>query len=66
MRREELSEQQQETNRLLKYFWEEKGDLERWVEWDTNPHIPPEVRKVWQDYKTAERILSLVINGLQD
>jgi hypothetical protein len=55
--------------RMLRYFWEEKGDLERysgWVEmqpWLREHH--PEIIKAWDDYKMAGRILTAVIRAAE-
>ena len=52
---------------MLRYFWQEKGDLERWVDFK-RPEVVgefPEVIKAWNDYKAAEGILSAVIQGLK-
>ena len=51
----------------IQYFWQEKGDLERF---DFEKLIPkleieyPEVLKAWRDYKASIKILDLVIENL--
>jgi len=53
-----------DTNLQLKYFWQERGNLERWVGWQTAKDIPPEVLKAHADYVTARNILDAVIEAL--
>jgi hypothetical protein len=52
---------------VLVYFWEEKGDLERFTGWEElQPALHlhhPEILKAWNDYKTAKRLLSAVLRG---
>lgn len=54
----------------IQYFWQEKGDLERWVGWndpETQQRIIaacPELVKLWNDYKTAERLLNLIVENI--
>jgi len=53
---------------MLKYFWNEKGDIERYC--DFEEIIPllqihhPELLKVWYDYKANIKLLDIVINNL--
>ena len=51
----------------IRYFWETKGDIERWSSFDREKVAKrfPEIIKAWDDYKTAERMLSAVIRGAQ-
>ena len=55
--------------RMVKYFWDEKGDVKRWAEW--NEHLAdfekefPELVKVVQDYDMAKKILNAVIKGIE-
>lgn len=49
---------------LIQYFWEEKGDLERWVHWHNLKHEYPEVERAWDEYKRAKRLLDLEIKAL--
>lgn len=53
---------------MLKYFWEEKGNIERYVGFEAmKPKLQeqfPEVLKAWNDYKTSERIFDAVITSL--
>ena len=52
----------------LRYFWEQKDDLERYTGW--NKLLPdllvkyPEVVSAWEQYKTAQRMLTAVLRGL--
>lgn len=52
----------------LKYFWEEKGDLERYVYFEElKPQIQeqhPELLKAWYDYKTSIKIMDVVVKSL--
>lgn len=50
------------------YFWEEKGDLERCVSWREmkvwlRDHHP-DVLTAWENYKQAQRILTLEIKAM--
>ena len=53
----------------LQYFWEEKGDLERFTGFEKLTPIlekeRPEVLKAWNDYKASIRILDIVIKNLE-
>jgi len=52
----------------LKYFWEEKGDLERFCDFELlKPQIQeqfPELLKAWYDYRTSIKILNAVVKSL--
>lgn len=52
----------------LKYFWEEKRDLERLYTFDElKPKIQeefPEILKAWYDYKASIKIMTAVINTI--
>lgn len=56
-----------EDARMLDYFWNEKGDLERWSNWHARREAiresHPEIIKAWEDYKVARRMLSVVIKA---
>ena len=49
---------------MVKYFWTEKRDFERWVDWDIEKakEYCPEMLKAWEDFKISEKILNAVIN----
>jgi hypothetical protein len=49
---------------MLRYFWEQKGDLERYTSFEKAIAEFPEVGKAWADYKMAEKILSAVLRGV--
>lgn len=53
-----------DTNTMLRYFWQQKGDLTRWTGWSQAPDIPPVVTKAWADYLVARQILDAVIASL--
>lgn len=50
---------------MLVYFWEEKGDIERYAGFeDIKPDLQaeyPEVLKVWNDYITARLVVTSVL-----
>lgn len=52
----------------LKYFWLEKGDLERCASWtDMLPQLRiehPEIVDAWERYKSAERTLTVLVKAL--
>ena len=52
----------------LKYFWEEKGDLERYCDFEElKPLIQeqyPELLKAWYDYKASITIMDAVIKNI--
>lgn len=52
----------------LKYFWQYKGDLERYCNFEVLKPVlekeKPEVIKAWNDYKASIKILDLVIENL--
>lgn len=52
----------------LRYFWQEKGDLERFCDFEElKPQIQneyPELLKAWYDYKASIQILNLVVESL--
>jgi hypothetical protein len=52
---------------MLSYFWEEKGNMERWVHFNREDMKKdfPELLKVWDDYNAAKRMIDLVIAGLK-
>lgn len=49
----------------LRYFWEEKRDLERYTGFDREKmfRICPEILKVWDDYKTAEKRMTFIFKS---
>lgn len=53
----------------LKYFWQDKGDLERYSSFEKIKPLlekeKPEVLKAWNDYKASIRILDCVIDNLE-
>lgn len=53
---------------MLDYFWNEKGDIERWSSFNRDELMKeyPEVIICWDNYKNAEKILSAVIRGLEE
>lgn len=62
-----MNEDDEEMLATLRYFWENKGDITCSVDFDREKVAKrfPEIIKAWDDYKTAERMLSAVIRGAQ-
>lgn len=55
---------------MLKYYWEEKEDIERFsgledISDDLNKRFP-EILKAWRDYNESRRRLTIVINNALD
>lgn len=52
----------------LKYFWEERGDIERYCDFEKlKPQIQeqfPELLKAWYDYKASIKIMDAVVESL--
>lgn len=52
----------------LKYFWEEKGDMERYCHFkEIKPLIEehyPEILNAWDNYKISKKILNNTVNRL--
>lgn len=48
---------------MLEYFWQEKGDIERWVGFDRDMLAAefPAVLKAWDDYKASRAVLDAVV-----
>ena len=60
----------EEERRLIRYFYQEKGDITRWIA-SSDPEIQsiieywhPELMKAIRDVQIAERILGAVVLGL--
>jgi hypothetical protein len=52
---------------MLAYFWEEKGDIERWCGFDRE-HLArefPAVLKAWNDYNASREVLNAVIRDMK-
>jgi hypothetical protein len=52
---------------MLAYFWEEKGDMERWCDFDRDylAREFPVVLKAWEDYKISRLVLGAVVRDLK-
>ena len=54
-----------EDKSLIRYFWEEKGDITRFGSWEkVKPALRrefPEILKAWEDLNTAKRTLSRLV-----
>lgn len=48
---------------MLEYFWQEKGDIERWTGFDRDMLASefPAVLKAWDDYKASRAVLDAVV-----
>jgi hypothetical protein len=55
---------------MLVYFWEEKGDVTRYCEWERmQPELQrkyPEIIKAWNDYLASRRTLTAVLHYALD
>ena len=53
---------------ILKYFWEEKQDIERYCDFEKiRPDIQekcPELLKAWNDYNLSIKNMDAIINSL--
>jgi len=56
----------EEDVRIIQYFWEEKGDIERWCDWEQKKKtLPKELRRAWRKYKESIEHLNLVVKNLE-
>lgn len=48
---------------MISYFWQEKGDLERWTGFNRDylAREFPAVLKAWEDYKASRAVLDAVV-----
>ncbi len=62
-----IDEAREDYLNMLRYFWEEKDDLERYCAFDRDRMARefPEVLKAWDDYKLARKMLSAVLRGVE-
>lgn len=53
----------------IKYFWNEKGNPTCWIGWEKAlPALRrqfPEIVAAWENYQTAERIVTACINNAE-
>jgi hypothetical protein len=53
---------------LIKYFWREKGDIERWCDFKEKKEelriMFPSLIRAWEDYKHAEVTLNALVDSL--
>lgn len=67
-----MSEQKLKPHQVttLKYYWEDRNDLERWAEFEgLKPQIEkeyPQLLKAWNDYKISVAIMDAVIKSLPE
>ena len=49
--------------KMIAYFWQEKGDMERWCDFDRDylAREFPAVLKAWDDYKISRLVLDAVV-----
>lgn len=52
---------------MVAYFWNEKGDPTRFVDWDEArcERVWPEFLSAYRQYKTARSIMVLVANSIE-
>lgn len=57
----------EEAVNLLAYFWEEKGDMERWCDFNRDYLAKefPAVLKAWDDYKASRLVLDAVVRDMK-
>ena len=55
---------------MVTYFWQEKQDLERCIDWQKRKPIiaesHPELIKAWEDYKTSIKMMNAVVKSLSN
>lgn len=58
-------EERQELLSMLRYFWSDYGDIERYTSYDEAivEREFPEVLKAWKDHKAAEKMVTIVLRG---
>lgn len=58
--------ERQDAISMLPYFWESKGDIERWCDFDREylRREFPAVLKAWDDYKASRAVLDAVMRDL--
>lgn len=49
----------------LEYFWSEKGNIERWVDYEECAHLFPELVHAVEEFKRARRRVGMEIADLQ-
>lgn len=53
----------------IKYFWEEKGDVERYCDWESiQPELMkrrPDIAIAYQDYKARRMIFSALVRSIE-
>lgn len=61
-----MTVERQDAISMLTYFWQEKGDIERWCDFDRE-HLRaefPAVLRAWEDYKAGRAVLDAVMRDL--
>ena len=63
-----MSKLTDEQKSMLRYFWEEKGDITKYCEFEKlKPAIHeehPELLKAWYDYQVSIKIMDVVCKSL--
>ena len=58
----------EEDYNMIKYFWEEKGDITRWANWEKRKNViffnHPELAYAMDDYDKALKFMNLVVKML--
>lgn len=58
-----MDEEKEDFIRDVCYFWDQKGDLERFSGWSEEKaqKYCPHILKAWKEYKQAEDLLNILI-----
>jgi hypothetical protein len=61
-----MSERREEIANMTAFFWEEKGDLTRWVDFDLEElrREFPVVARAWEQYQDSRKLLTLAIKDM--
>jgi len=63
-----MTELTEEQCNSLRYFWEERQDIERYADFEKLKHViqskHPELLKAWENYKISIRIMNAVIRRI--
>jgi hypothetical protein len=47
----------------LKYFWNEKGDMESYCDFEASIKLFPLLEKAWKDYKLAIQMIDCILEN---
>lgn len=51
---------------MLEYFWHEKGDIKRWVDYKENKHLFPSVLEAVKQFEKAKSDVGAAIAELRE